>query len=144
VEIQAKPKFQVADKNLRYSPITGIDMKIDYSQKNSLLLVRSAGRNILEKIEEKFSYLKDKDLNIIYIDLPLNDPITPNLVETLREMGFVFSGLMPHFHKRKDYLRMQYLRCKLDLSLIITHSKMSKRILSIIKKELKNETENKG
>jgi len=143
-EIQAKPKFQVADKNLRYSPITGIDMKIDYSQKNSLLLVRSAGRNILEKIEEKFSYLKDKDLNIIYIDLPLSDPITPTLVETLREMGFVFSGLMPHFHKRKDYLRMQYLRCKLDLSLIITHSKMSKRILSIIKKELKNETENKG
>lgn len=139
-ELEVQPDFFESKKNPKYSPVTNIDMKIDYSQKNSLLIIRSAGEDILDIIERKVTYLKNKNLNIIYIDLPLDHSVTPLLIEPLREMGFLFSGLMPHFHKRKDHLRMQYIICNLDLSLIVTYSEMSERVLSLIKQEMDNGT----
>lgn len=139
-DLEANPAFLKPEKDPRYSPVTNIDIKIDYSQKNSLLIVRSAGEDIIETIERKFLYLKNKNLNIIYIDLPLGNTVTPLLIEPLKKLGFVFSGLMPQFHKKQDHLRMQHITCDLDLSLIVTHSEMSERVLSLIKKEVRNGT----
>ncbi|PWN06417.1 GNAT family N-acetyltransferase [Rhodohalobacter mucosus] len=137
-QFDVKPDFKEPESDPARAPFSDIDMKVDYNQKNSLLILRSAGRNVLNTIEQKFAYLKTRKINIIYIDLPLEDPVTPTLVEPLRKMGFVFSGLMPHFHKGKDHLRMQHVLCKLDLSLIVTYSEMSERVLSQVKKEVEN------
>ena len=42
------------------------------------------------------------------LDLPLDDPRTPGLVDRLRGNGFFFGGLLPEFH-RGDVLRLQRL-----------------------------------
>ncbi|NBB77272.1 MAG: GNAT family N-acetyltransferase [Bacteroidetes bacterium] len=134
------PNYKEPESEPARAPFTDLDMKVDYNQKNSLLTLRSAGRNVLKAIEHKFNYLKSRKINIIYIDLPLEDPVTPMLIEPLHNMGFVFSGLMPHFHKGKDHLRLQYTLCDLDLSLIVTYSEMSKRVLNQVKQEMNHET----
>jgi len=80
--------------------------------------------------------LADEELHVIFVDLPLDDPATPEATPQLREAGFVLAGLMPLFHQERDYLRLQRPLVPLDLDLIQTHSDRSHAIKQIIKEEL--------
>ena len=53
---------------------------------------------------------------VVYLELPLNDPRTPELCVESEKMGFFFSGIGPDFGNDFDTLRMQFLNCDVNFS----------------------------
>lgn len=62
-------------------------------------MIRHAQRNVIEHSHAE----------VVYCELPLSDPGTPFVAETLESEGFGFLGVAPHFSSRGDVLRIAYL-----------------------------------
>ena len=110
---------------------------IDYDYRNGLMVIRKYGDDFRKVVMETVKILKAKKLGSIYLDLPLHEPETKSIIPELKKMGFLFAGLMPLFHKEKDYLRMQIPFVPIDLKHIVVFSDMSKKIKAQIAAELK-------
>ena len=113
-----------------------LHVEINYNEKSALITCRVVGEDFVDQVERQLEDMKEKDLNAIFIDLPLEQQATCDIVDPLRDIGFVFSGLMPLFHEERDYLRMQLLQCDLDISKVRTYSETAQRIKQIIAEEL--------
>jgi hypothetical protein len=61
--------------------------------------VRQARRELVERTH----------VEVVYVDLPLDDPATALVAEELEKDGFGFLGVAPHFSTRGDLLRLAYL-----------------------------------
>jgi hypothetical protein len=69
---------------------------------------------------------------VIYLELPLDDAGTPALCEVAESMGFFFSGVGVNFAARGDALRLQYLNCPLDVTLVQVASEISHELLAYV------------
>ncbi|MDX1673088.1 MAG: hypothetical protein R3211_12160, partial [Balneolaceae bacterium] len=110
-------------------------IEIDYKDNTASLEVRQFGRDFYSVLRGIIKSLEAKNTNAIYIDLPLEDPLILNVIEKIRHMGFIFSGLIPLYHGNKDYLRMQKIYLEIDFNYIELYSDMAKRIKKIIRQE---------
>jgi anti-sigma regulatory factor (Ser/Thr protein kinase) len=72
---------------------------------------------------------------VVYLELPLDDPGTPALCEASERMGFFFSGVGVNFAARGDALRLQYLNCPLDVALVQVASDISHELLAYVAAE---------
>ena len=113
-----------------------IQLTVDYEDRHATIVVWQPGRDFPDIISEAVLNLHKNELNVLYVDLPLNDSSTPGFVSRLRRAGFVLSGLMPLFHHESDYIRMQRFVCPLDLSQIIVQSEIGQCIIKTIGNEL--------
>ena len=120
----------------QYQNPSELELKLQYQLKYALIIVRQYGMDFTERISRKLEVLRNKRLRVVYIDLPLHDPGTKFIIKELKQLGFIFSGLMPNFHSEKDYLRMQKLFKKLEISPIQLYTDLAKKIKSTIKKDL--------
>ncbi len=119
-----------------------IDTNISYKFGNAVLIVRKYGKDFELQVEHRIRDLQKKGIKAIFIDLPLDDPFTKDVVSALKKIGFIFAGLMPMFHKEKDYLRMQMVLTKINPRLIYVYSDTAKKIKKRIIRELKWITKN--
>jgi anti-sigma regulatory factor (Ser/Thr protein kinase)/RimJ/RimL family protein N-acetyltransferase len=117
--------------------LSTIDINISYKFGNAVLIVREYGKDLEIQIEQKLKDLENKGIKAIFIDLPLDDQNTKNIVPTIKKYGFVFAGLMPLFHKERDYLRMQKILTEIKPELIQVYSDTAKKIKSKVFRELK-------
>jgi anti-sigma regulatory factor (Ser/Thr protein kinase)/GNAT superfamily N-acetyltransferase len=117
-------------------PTSRIDVHINYRDRHATLVVETFGDDLIEHVHQTVDDLANEELHVIFVDLPLDDPATPEATPQLREAGFVLAGLMPLFHQERDYLRLQRPLVPLDLDLIQTHSDRSHAIKQTIKEEL--------
>jgi len=107
---------------------TDIKLNISYEGNSAVIVVRTYGDSFESSCLRIFKSLEELKLNAIYIDLPLNHYWVEPAVEWLRENKFICAGLIPMFHKNRDYLRMQKIDVDIDFDLIETYSEMSAQL----------------
>ena len=120
----------------RYHEASELELKLYYRSKYALLIVRRYGKDLAECVATQVDALRNKKLRVVYIDLPLCNSVTKFIVKDLKQLGFIFSGLMPNFHDENDYLRMQKLFKNLELSRVQLYTDLAKQIKSTIEKDL--------
>ncbi|WP_457626860.1 GNAT family N-acetyltransferase [Persephonella sp.] len=113
-----------------------VSLQINYRFETAVMVVKKYGGDFSSRINKNLQALEKKGIKGVYIDLPLDEPFTKKAADILREEGFVFSGLMPLFHRGKDYLRMQKIYEELDFSYINVFSETAERIKRFIQKEI--------
>lgn len=57
----------------------------------------------------------------VFVELPLQDPVTPQVATELEHNGFSFAGVAPHFSTHGDLLRLVYLTAPLAREPIKTY-----------------------
>ncbi len=127
----------VSGKKRNYSlrEKSSIKLDINFKHKSAIFVVREYGEDFIERIDKKVKYLKEKGIEAFFIDLPLDHPYTKLVVEPLNRIGFIFGGLMPLFHKERDYLRMQHVMVKFNPRYVYVFSEMAKKIKSKVFRE---------
>jgi hypothetical protein len=113
-----------------------IDARINYQFKNVELVVESAGADVAEQALQTIEDLDHEGINVVYVDLPIDDPHTPAMTTRLREQNFVLAGLMPRFHQERDYLRLQLPLIDLSPDDVLVHSDLAHAIKDQIGEEL--------
>ena len=112
------------------------DVKISYIFRHALITVEHYGEDLIESVRAMAEGLQTENIHVLYIDLPLDDPGTPQFVPQLRDAGFVFSGLMPLFHHERDYLRLQLPFNAIDLDQLVLYTDMAQTIRKQIEEEI--------
>lgn len=112
-----------------------IDVKINYKDHFALILINSYGNDFVEVFHEISESLRDKELNSVYVDMPLDQPGTPQFMDIIRGEEYIFGGVMPLFHQEKDYLRMQKIYTDINLGLVEVYSKQAQQIKELISQE---------
>jgi GNAT superfamily N-acetyltransferase/anti-sigma regulatory factor (Ser/Thr protein kinase) len=113
-----------------------VELSVNFPLGLAVLVVERPGQDLKERIERKVKKLFSSGIETVYIDLPLDRPEIKKAVKVLRELGFVFSGLMPLFHHGRDYLRLQKVKGSYDFKKIELYSDMAKKIAKRVKREL--------
>jgi len=72
---------------------------VDIIGDDTVQLVRQTRRELVER----------SHVEVVFVDLPIEDPGTAIVAEQLELDGFGFLGIAPHFSKRGDLLRLAYL-----------------------------------
>ncbi len=75
---------------------------------SAFLRVNQFGVDFLDELRLQVRELSQMRVELIVLDLPLKDPTTALLCPEIEDLGFFFSGLMPHY-LNSDALRLQYL-----------------------------------
>lgn len=112
-----------------------IDVKINYNDHFALILIESYGHDFEEVFHDLSESLKNKKLNAVYVDLPLDQSGTPHFLDVIRDEGYLFSGITPLFHNERDYLRMQKIYADMDFDLIEVFSELAKEIKTLVSRE---------
>jgi anti-sigma regulatory factor (Ser/Thr protein kinase) len=69
---------------------------------------------------------------VVYLELPLAQPGTPDLCLAAEAEGFFFSGLGPSFAPDGDVLRLQYLNVELDLTRLQVASPFGRELVAYV------------
>ncbi|PAU95114.1 hypothetical protein CK503_02625 [Aliifodinibius salipaludis] len=138
LDIPITPKepehYKMADKS-------DVELKINYADSTSLIIVKKYGPDFRSVLREMLNSLrKQEDPNAIYIDLPLENSATPDLLAQLEGLDFIYCGLAPYFHNESDYLRLQKICTPFDFDLVDVHSDFGQRIKSFITDEYSQHT----
>jgi hypothetical protein len=72
---------------------------------------------------------------VIYLELPLHHPGSAEVCAQAEALGFFFSGISPQPQGSGDWLRLQYLKTPLDLSVLQIESEFARGMLSYIARE---------
>lgn len=115
---------------------THLDAQIHYTYHHVIFVVDTIGADLADQVLLALDDLGEEDMHVAFVDLPLHDPHTPVASDMLRDAGFVFAGLMPHFHQGHDYLRMQRPLVPLDPSEINAYSDLAASLKAFILDEL--------
>ena len=125
----------------KMSEKSDISLNINYTDASALLVVRKYGPDFRSVFGDMLKSLEEQeDLNTIYLDLPLENSATPTQYQTIKDFGFIYSGLVPLFHEEADFLRLQKVFYPMDLDLIEAYSEFGKKIKSIVEDEYDQHT----
>ncbi len=116
---------------------SSIRLDISFKNQSAVIVVKSYGKDFLNRIERKLKSLKEKEIQAVFVDLPLEDPYTRVAADMLNKAGFIFGGLMPLFHREKDYLRLQHTALDFKPEYIYVYSDMAKKIKNKVFREYK-------
>jgi hypothetical protein len=82
----------------------------------AVLTVRQAGNDLTGRVEEERSRLFSEGVDALYVDLPLDQPESAHVSESLEELKLSYSGIFPNNKAAGDVLRLQSLRKATALS----------------------------
>jgi len=116
---------------------SSLKVEINYQFETAVITVFSYGKDFESRIKNKLISFEKKGLKGVYIDLPLDIPFTKKAVEILRSYGFFFAGIMPLFHKERDFLRMQKVYQHIDFRYINTFSDTAQKLKKFVKRDAK-------
>lgn len=98
--------------------------------------VEAIGSETAELVRQTVADLRTiHHIGAIYASLPLEDPGTPALCETMESHGFFFSGVGPWMDNGKDTLRLQMPLTPIDLSALVVVGEFGKALLEYISSE---------
>jgi hypothetical protein len=89
---------------------TELHVEIDADHGLALVTVQTPGRDLEAAIAaERHHLFHSRNLDAIYIDMPLEDPATALLADHLERLGVSYAGVFPNGRAEGDVLRMQSL-----------------------------------
>jgi len=127
------PEFRTPEKGARPTGPTKLNVKVMAPRSNAFIKVSSIGMDILSEVQGQLKELCMKRIDVIYLYLNLQDPLTPAVATRLEEMGFFFGGIFPGT-EIGDALILQYLNnVPMDYDKIVTVSEMATELKDYIK-----------
>ncbi len=96
-----------------FAELSTISMHHSPEGKPSFIKVREIGRDFLRRIESLMEVLRSENHPVIYIDIPLSDPLASQSSIDLESLGFFWGAWLPNYDQNGDVLRLQ---CLLDPS----------------------------
>ena len=112
---------------------TAIKVKIVPETSTAYLSITDYGLDYKQHIMFRMKELVHRKIEIIYLDLPLNNPYTQLLCATFEMLGFFFAGVIPEYYETGDVLRLQYLNnVELEKKKLQTASEFGKEILEYV------------
>ncbi len=122
-----KPAKELKDSEL--------NLKIFYEKSSALIVANNIGSAFEASCNRLLRSVEELNLTSVYVDLPLNGLRIDSAIQWLRENRFIFSGVMPLFHRESDYLRLQRIEAEIDFEKIQTHSSISQKIKKLVEYE---------
>ena len=97
----------------RQQPLHQSSIHVHHSPegKPSLMKVRQIGTDFLRRVESAMAALRMEHHPVIYIDLPLSDPLASQALIDVEALGFFWGAWLPNYDEHGDVLRLQ---CVLD------------------------------
>jgi hypothetical protein len=103
---------------------------------HGLIQVRRAGTKVPEEVRRSRAALCEQlRAGAVFLELPLDQPGTPELCRRAEEDGFFFSGIGPLAGPTGDVLRLQYLYEPLDTTQVQIENPFARELLKYIVKE---------
>ena len=97
-------------------------VRLDPGAGNAFIRVEQTGEDSLSRVRHaKRELTEHSHAEAVFVELPLQDPGTPQIALDLERHGFAFAGVAPHFSARGDVLRLVYLTEPLARGPIKTH-----------------------
>jgi len=124
------------EKRTELPKTSKVELSVNFPMGTAVIVVERSGQDLKERVDRKVKKLFSSGVEVVYADLPLDRAETKRAVKVLRELGFVFSGLVPLFHRERDYLRLQKIKGNYDFKKIELYSEMAKKIAKRVKREL--------
>ena len=110
---------------------TRLDVAVDRPRSLATLEVQRVGADAVDEIDRRRRALCAAGTEVVYVELPLEDPGTPDVAEGLRDRGFAYAGFVPEL-RDVDVLRLQYLDVEVDTGIIQLYSDDARRLLAFI------------
>lgn len=111
-------RAQLADAPLHTDlpPISTLHVEIRSGDNVAVLTVTQAGDDLTARIDAERSRLFSEGVDALYVDLPLDQPDSAHVGESLEELKLSYSGIFPNKKAAGDVLRLQCLRNATALS----------------------------
>ncbi len=91
-------------------PRTELHVEVNADHNLALITVRTPGADLEAEIAaERHHLFHTKNLDAVYLDLPLENPATALVADHLERLGVSYAGVFPNHHVDGDVLRMQSL-----------------------------------
>lgn len=119
-------------------PLAGeghIEVKYFSPGQQGIIRVSRPGTNVTDEVHRARQGLLTMGAEVVFLDLPLGHPGTPELCRALEEVGFFFSGLLPLEADTGDLLHLQFLAVPVDEALVLTEQPFARELLAYIVKE---------
>ncbi len=97
-------------------PISQLHVEIRAGDNVAVVTVSQAGEDLVGQIEGERSRLFSEGIDALYVDLPLDQPESAQVSESLEKLKLSYSGIFPNNRAAGDVLRLQCLRNATALS----------------------------
>jgi hypothetical protein len=118
---------------------TGLHVEVDEDHNLALLTAHAPGADLETVVAaERHHLFHNKRLDVIYLDLPLEQPATALLADHLERLGVSYAGVFPNNRTDGDVLRMQSLhRAQIDATDISVASDHGRKLLEYVLDDLR-------
>lgn len=107
-----------------------LTVRIDTAAGKAFIRADTLGEDSVPAVcHAKRELIEHSHAEVVFVELPLEDPGTPPVVRELERDGFAFAGIAPHFSSRGDLLRLVYLVDALNREPIQTYEDFAGRLV---------------
>jgi serine/threonine-protein kinase RsbW len=119
-------------------PRTDLHVEVDEDHDLALITVRLPGADLEQAVAaERHHLFHGRNLDAVYLDLPLEDPSTAVLADHLERLGVSYAGIFPNRLAAGDVLRMQSLhRVRVTAADLSVASDHGRRLLDYVVADL--------
>jgi hypothetical protein len=113
---------------------TELHVDIDADHNFALITVKAPGADLETAISaERHHLFHTKNLDAVYLDLPLENPATALVADHLEQLGVSYAGVFPNNRTDGDVLRMQSLhRVRIDADGVAVASDHGRELLDYV------------
>lgn len=117
---------------------TELHVRIEADHGVAVITALTPGEDLEEAIgAERHQLFHRENLDAVYVDLPLQDPATAGLADSLTPLGFTYAGVFPNAKANGDVLRLQSLhRVRIDPGDISVASQHGRELLDYVLRDL--------
>jgi hypothetical protein len=115
-----------------------LHVEINADHNLALITVKTPGADLETAISaERHHLFQTRNLDAIYLDLPLENPATALVADHLERLGVSYAGVFPNRHVDGDVLRMQSLhRVQVTADDVATASEHGRKLLEYVLEDL--------
>ena len=115
-----------------------LTVKIDAGAVRANICINTIGEDTVHAVRQtRRSLVERTHIEVVFVDLPAEDPATGIVAEQLEIDGFGFLGILPLFGKRGDLLRLAYLVEPLERDAIKTLDEVAGQMVDYALQEQK-------
>jgi hypothetical protein len=112
-----------------------IDSSYDSRLKQGNLKVLAAGHDVHLRISDAEHSFRTQGAEVVFAELPLQEPATAPLCEEMERRGYFFCGFAPRDPQTRDRLLLQKLMVPLDVARVQLASEFARELLAYIAAE---------